>query len=205
MGLVLTWPVGRGTQESGTARRPAPFGPVAAYALSSGLGGAVTGFVVAYVGAAIRAVSATAGVALLAVAGATALIALVCEWRGRVSPLPERRAQVPRRWLLWRRPTLTAAAFGLVIGSGVLTHLKHAAAYALGAIVLLVPSVGVGALIGATYGLGRGMTLMLTWVGDRFVGRRPPWPQSGRRSIALNRALATTALISLVVALFEAW
>jgi hypothetical protein len=204
MGLVLTWPVGRGTQEWGAAR-PAPFGPVAAYALTSGLGGAATGFVLAYLGAAIRAASTTAGAALLAVAGGTALIAVVCEWKGRVSPLPERRAQVPRRWLMWRRPTLTAAAFGLVIGSGVLTHLKHAAAYALGATILLAPSVGVGTLIGVIYGLGRGMTLVVTWAGDRFVGRRPPWPRSGGTSSALNRVLATTALTSLVVALFAAW
>lgn len=205
MGLVLTWPVGRATHHSGIARRPAPFGPVAVYALMSGLGGAATGFFLAYLAAAIRAASVIAGTALLAVAGATAVTAVICEWRGRVRPLPERRAQVPRRWLLWRRPTLTAAAFGLVIGSGVLTHLKHAAAYVLGAMILLAPSVGVGTLIGAAYGLSRGMTLVFTWVGDRFVGRRPPWPQSGSRPSALDRMLATTALVSLVAALSAAW
>lgn len=48
-----------------------------------------------------------------------------------MGPLPERRTQVPRHWLLWRRRSLAAAGFGLIIGSGVPTHLKHPSAYAL--------------------------------------------------------------------------
>jgi hypothetical protein len=204
MGLVLSWPVGRGTCQAGVAPRPAPLGPVAAYVLACGLGGAFTGFVIAQLGAMTRGALAGSRTALLAAAALTGLVAVACEWRGQVRPLPERRKQVPRRWLQWHRPALTAAAFGLMIGSGVLTHLKHAAAYALAAIILVGPTVGVGALIGAIYGSSRGMTVMLTWVGDRFLGGRPPWPKPGSTSTALNRLLAVTALISAATALAAA-
>jgi hypothetical protein len=201
MGMVLTWPVGRGTCQAGSAPRPAPLAPVAAYVLACGLGGALTGSVIAQLGAMTRGVLVGSRPALLAAAGLTALVAVACEWRGQMRPLPERRAQVPRRWLQWRRPALTAAAFGLMIGSGVLTYLKHAAVYALAAMILVAPSVSAGALIGAIYGSSRGMTVMLTWVGDRFLRRRPPWPKPGSTSTALNRSLAVTALISAAIAL----
>jgi hypothetical protein len=185
MGFVLTWPVGRAT-DSRPGGAPPPLVPVAAYASASVLGGAATGFALAQ----------------LAVAAlVTAAAAVTLQWTGRLRPLPERRAQVPRRWLLWRRRTLAAAAFGLVIGSGALTYLRHASAYVLAALIVLAQSVEAGTVVGAVYGLCRGLTLVANWVGDRFVGTRPKWPSSGVSSRGLNRALATAAMASSVVAL----
>jgi hypothetical protein len=199
MSVVLTRPVGRDTCDA--SARPAPLGPAAVYTLACCLGGATTGFVLAQLAATIRHASAIGRVSLLPVAGAVALTAVACEWRGTVHPLPERRAQVPRRWVRWRRPTATAAAFGLMIGCGALTHLKHAAAYGLAAMILVAPSVGAGVLVGAVYGLSRGMTLMVVWIRDRFVPRRPLRARSDRAAWALNKALAMTALVSCAVAI----
>jgi hypothetical protein len=198
MSFVLTWPVGR-DKDSGPD--PPPFAPVGAYALASALGGGSMGFVIAQVAAVVRDESGLTHTALGAAAAVTATAAVVLQWTGRLRPLPERRAQVPRRWVRWRRRTVMAAAFGLIIGSGALTYLKHASAYALAALIVLAPSIFAGALVGALYGLSRGMTLVADWIGDRFVGRRPTWPGLGQGTSALNRALATAALLALAAVL----
>jgi hypothetical protein len=198
MALVLTWPVGRAGTETRDTR--APLGPVAAYALASLLGGAATGFALAQAAAVVRGASASAELALVIAAAGIGAAAVVLQWLGRLRPLPERSAQVPRGWLLWRSRTHAAAAFGLVIGSGALTHLKHAAAYVLAALVVLAPSVEAGVLVGALYGASRGMTLVVTWLSDSFLGRRVRWPRVATASTQLNRMLAIAAVTSLGVA-----
>jgi hypothetical protein len=168
MELTLTWPVGRDEDGRG-GRRLAPPLPVVAYALATTVGGALTGLLLGELGAVASA--AGIGPVVRGIAVAVVAVALVCQLRGRVRPLPERSSQVPRRWLLWRRPALTAAAFGLVIGSGALTRLKHAIAYALAAIVVIAPSIPLAVGIGAIYGLSRGMTLAITWLSDHGFGQ----------------------------------
>jgi hypothetical protein len=134
--------------------------------------------------------------------GAAALLvvaAAVQELRGQVAPLPQNVAQVPRRWLLWRRRWATAGAFGLVIGTGTLTTLVHAAAWALAAVVFATGSWTVGLLAGLVYGASRGSTLLATWVGDVAVRRRIDWMVLWRR-----RRLVQAALAALSVATFIA-
>jgi hypothetical protein len=169
---------------------------VIGYLLGCGVGGGLTGLVLAMVGLALQAVlSVTAMAALVA---AVVTIAAVLQWQGRLGPFPQRRAQVPRRWLLWPKRVWTGAVFGLVIGSSITTHLRFAAAHALGAILLLAPSPAAGALAGALFGLARGGTLVITWGQDRFVGRRRDWMAlaEGVMAVRMHRALAGTSLIS---------
>ena len=200
MGFVLTWPVGHATH-SRRGSPPAPALPVVAYTLAAALGGGVAGYGLAQAGTLASETSYTVDAALVATASAIALTAIVLQWYGRVDPLPERQAQVPRQWLLWRRPPFTAAAFGVMIGSGVLTRLMHATAYVLAAMVVVAPSVEAGALIGVVYGMSRGMTLVLTWAGDRLVGRRLRWPGPGPSSQRLNGTLAIAALAAFAAAI----
>jgi hypothetical protein len=168
MELTLTWPVGRDEDGRG-GRRLAPPLPVVAYALATTVGGALAGLLLGELGA----VASASGISpvVRGIAVAVVAVALVCQLRGRVRPLPERSSQVPRRWLLWRRPALTAAAFGLIIGSGALTRLKHASAYALAAVVVIAPSVPLAVVVGAIYGLSRGMALSFAWLRDRGFGQ----------------------------------
>jgi hypothetical protein len=191
MELTLTWPVGH--EDSGGDRRIAPFLPVAAYALASTVGGATAGLLLGEVGA----IGSAAGISALVRGSGVAVVAVavVCQIRGRLGPLPERRSQVPRRWLLWRRPAVTAAAFGLVIGAGALTRLKHASAYALAAVVVLAPSIPLAVAIGAIYGLSRGMTLVVAWLRDRSSGRTQRRWES-RLGRAVNVGLAVAAATS---------
>jgi hypothetical protein len=200
MVTIFTRPVGCAADgETTAARRVAPCGPVAAYVLASTLGGAATGLVLALLGAPARA----GGAAAAALVGGLAVLCAVacwCEWHGRMRPLVERRAQVPRSWMGWHRDWLTATAWGLMIGAGVFTYLKHAMAYVLAAIVVLAPSLETGLAIGASYGLGRGMSLGATWFADRFTGRRVGRFQPTGDVTMLNRVAAVLAAGSFVIA-----
>jgi hypothetical protein len=191
MGLVLTWPVGR---DADRQRQGAPTGPVLAYLAAASVSGALAGAAVGGIGSALRSAGSGMPTILAAAAAAAVIAAAGLQWHGRLAPLRERQVQVPRRWLLWRSRTMTAAAFGLVIGSGFLTHVKHATAYALGALALVAPTMLAAVAIGAGYGIGRGGTAVVTWIADRRRGRRPRWPGIGPSSPMLNRSLAICAV-----------
>lgn len=161
MNLVFAQPVGCGVDGQERTERPS-FWPVAVYAASCTIGGAATGTVLGLLGVASRAVLPTAAVAATAIA-----VACVATWaamRRTVAPLPQRQAQVPRRWLNFRHRSSTAAAFGLMIGAGFLTYLHHATAYTAAAVVLLAPNLAVAVGLGAVYGAVRGLMLVLAWV-----------------------------------------
>jgi hypothetical protein len=194
MGLVFTWPVGRATD--GDRTEPPPLGPVAAYAVATTIGGALTGLVIGGASQVAREVLGVPTVAIAVVVAVLGGAVVAAEWRSTTARLPQRREQVPRRWLLWKHKAATAAAFGAMIGSGVLTPLKHPTTYGLAGVCALAPSLALAATIGAVYGAGRGSALVATWLGDRYVGKRPRWPRAGRPRAALRQALAITAMVA---------
>jgi hypothetical protein len=195
MNRVFTWPVGPGGDGKSPTRR-APLAPVVAYVTAATVGGAATGAAIAAVGNVVRSSGAVASTLVTVVAVALVGIAAVEQYRGEMGPLPERRRQVPTRWLHWRSRSATAAAFGLMIGTGVLTFVDYAATYALGAIIAMSPSAAVGAGIGAIYGLSRGLVLFCTWISDRVVGRRLPWEVLIWRPRPVSRVLAVATVVS---------
>jgi hypothetical protein len=198
MALVLTWPVGRAA-DADRRSQAAPARPVLSYLLGSVVGGTATGVLLAAIATALAALPAGDAIRL-ALAGTLAAVAVVAEARGRVAPLPERRDQVPREWLTWVSRSRTGFAFGVLIGSGAVTYLKHAAAYAIVALAIIAPSPTAAVLVGTVYGAARGGSLVVTWLGDRFVGRRPPEAPVEDRHLPLNLALAALASLSFVVA-----
>lgn len=168
---------------------------IGAYAGSATLGGATTGFVLSSVGGAVRESWMPYGEVLTAVmATVVALVACVLQWQGRMRPLVERKAQVPRRWLLWRNQTMTAAAFGFVLGAGVFTYLHHAAAYVLGAALLLAPSETAGAALGAVYGSAWGFVLLFQSVWSHRRGQY----ELRDRSMYDRKTLRTLAIAGIV-------
>lgn len=194
---ALTWPVGRAAHDPRSDAQPAPAPPVLAYVTATLLAGIA---VAAAIGAAAGAARDGLGVspqAVLAVAAPVALLAAACQLAGRMRPFPERRAQVPTRWLQWRHRTLTAAAFGLMIGGGA-TYLRHATAWILVLLLVAAPSVTAAAACGAAYGAARGLPLLVTWIADRVARRRPPWERLGARSAPLSLLLAPLALVTYV-------
>lgn len=136
------------------------------------LTGALAGLAIGAIGTELREISGTARLSVEVFALGLAVAGLVQEARGRVAPLPERRAQVPRRWSRWRSPLAFAGAYGAMVGAGALTFLNHAVAYVLAGALLVTPTVPVAALVGATYGFTRGLSLVISWV-STWIFRRP--------------------------------
>lgn len=198
MNTVFTWPVGRAADNEPRTGIP-PAAPVFAYVVGSILGGMATAAGLAAVGAATRAFGATQGEILLSLAPLV-LIAALSQAVGSVWPLPERRAQVPTRWLLWHHTHRTAFAFGLVIGAGVFTHLRQASAWTVAVLVAAAPSVALALVLGEIYGAARASSLVITWVQDRAQRPRIDWYRlAGPRTLA-SRSLAILALASFVAA-----
>ena len=196
---VFTWPVGRAVEsEYGGRTTGTPLRYVLTYVVFATAGGALTGFALAAVGSSVWALGAVPAWLVLFTAALLALTAIVLELQGRISPLPQRRAQVPRRWLAWRHQSLTAAAFGIVIGSGALTYLRHATAYALVALLLLMPSSADGALVGGLYGLVRSSTALASWTAARLGGVEIRWERLIELRDMVARGLAATSALALV-------
>jgi|SRR4051794_34102483 hypothetical protein len=177
-------------------RRPPP-SPVCAYTAASVVGGMLVGTGLALIGEGLARVLPSA-----AVRGAVVLVALVgvaavwLEMSGRVTPFPQRRAQVPRRWLLWRSKSSTAAAFGLVLGASVFTYLHHATAYVLAGILLVSASPLAGAVIGGVYGVTRGMMLAYAWAVSpsiRGADRVPWWVGTAGRLLPVVATISIAA------------
>lgn len=205
---VFTWPVGRAAEkEMLDRRRGTPLRLVLTYVAFATLGGAMTGLALAATGSWLRGLAAGAGALLLVPAAALVLASIRLELQGRISPLPQRRLQVPRRWITWRHPSVTATAYGLVIGSGALTYLRHATAYALLALLLVMPSPVEGLLVGALYGLTRGSTVLASWLAARVAGREIRWERLIEKQQLVARGLAGASALALaaVVAVEVSW
>lgn len=194
---VLTRPVGRDRDG-----QPAPAAsPVFAYTVAAALGGTVTGLLLGGIGWLLSEVAGRD--AQLLAAAPIAAFAVVQQLRGRLAPLPQRGKQVPVRWMLWRSPARWAGAFGLMIGAGVFTNLRHAAVWVVACLVLTLDSPAAGALIGTGYGLGRAAPLLWTWVCDRRGGRRPAWSRLWGPRAGLSIALAPAAAAAYVVVFIQ--
>jgi hypothetical protein len=145
----------------------------------------------------VRALVALVFVALLGAA------AVWLEMSGRVAPLPQRRAQVPRRWTLWRSKSRTAAAFGFMLGAGVFTYLHHATAYVLALVILVSASPVAGVLIGGVYGLTRGVMLAYAWAAPPSLSaskRVPRWVGTASNLLPLGGiASIITAAIAIAI------
>jgi hypothetical protein len=116
---------------------------VLVYTLTATLAGLATGALLGGAGAALY--DATGGGGVIAILSPLVLMAVLLELSGRISPLPQRRKQIPRHWTLWRHSTATAAGFGSLLGLGFMTPLHHASAYVVAAVVVVSGDWRVGA------------------------------------------------------------
>jgi hypothetical protein len=197
MNDVLARPVGRGQRLPARLRRG---GSALVYAVSATLSGGLfaAGFAIAW-----RTVFSFMPFALLCGLVSTSIVCVVLlELAGRVDPLPERRKQVPRRWLLWKRSFATAAAFGIVIGSGWMTHLRHPTWYALPLLIALRPSPLVGASLGLAYGATRGLAVLVTYSARAWFDVSVPWEGLFRRVRIVRISLAAAALSTMACAIW---
>jgi hypothetical protein len=150
---------------------------VAAHLLGGALGGATTGAVLGLAGS----VLGLGGRTSLLVAAAVCLLAVLAERR----PVHVGRRQVDEDWLSRYRGWVYGGGYGFQLGLGVVTVVTSAATPALLALLVLTGSPGVAALLGAGFGLVRGLPLLAL--------RRVDTPDQLRAAAARAERLARPA------------
>jgi hypothetical protein len=187
MSQVFAQPVGWGSG----IRRPA-IRPVIAYGVGVTLGGAILGTVVALLGRLLDSVSPalTSAVGIAAIVGG-----LTSEILGTTRYLPQRRRQVPGRWLQWRRQSATAAAFGLEIGVGFLTLIHRGAIYVMAGCMLLVGLPG-AVLAGAVFGFSKATMLGLAWLRSARAPGGASATASETQRVAVRITLSALSLVT---------
>jgi cytochrome c biogenesis protein CcdA len=76
-------------------------------------------------------------------------------------PTPEFHRQVPAQWRWQYAPPLAALLYGLGLGVGVLTHITTTSLYVVLMLILVLANPGVGAVVLAAYGVGRGLPILI--------------------------------------------
>jgi hypothetical protein len=171
---------------------------IAPYVIAAGVGGSVSALVVYALGLAARRLDPTPGALLLkSFILILALVVIDRQRRGVVSPLPERRRQVPRRWLLWKWRWLTAVGYGFVLGNALFTHLRYAAVYSLALLIVLAPTIAAALVAGGLYGVARGGTLLWTWHMRRHGRLGEPGLGPHARGLLVSGALAVPLWLTL--------
>jgi len=127
-----------------------------AHVVGAAVGGALLGLVLGAAGIVLaEVVGEPVRLALLLVVVVTAA---VLEAVGRRPPTWRR--QVNEMWLTTYRGWVYGGGFGLQLGAALATIVTSPLTYVMVASALLVGSVWAGVLIGATFGLARGLTLL---------------------------------------------
>src|SRR5690348_5315510 len=135
-----------------------------AYIVASAVAGALVGALVGGAGGLLRAL-VPLPVILIAVIVLAVAYALHESGVLRL-PHPENPWQVPNEWIV-RWPILGAVVFGLTLGAGIFTFIPFTSFYLLLAWELLVANPLAGALLGAVYGLARGLPVVIGAVATR--------------------------------------
>ena len=126
------------------------------HALGATVAGAAFGALLGGLGALTGAPWGTAG---LLVVAAVALLYLAREALQLPIPIPDRKRQVPEWWRTFYSPNVAAFLYGAGLGIGFLTYLTFGTFVAVAAGAVAAGSVGLGALVGAAFGLARAATV----------------------------------------------
>ena len=171
---------------------------VTAYVVASTIGGAVMGGLLGLLGDLVSIRDSTWPVAI---GGAAALLAAALDLAGW---LPTLRRQVDETWMNSYRDWVYGAGFGLQLGLGATTIVTSASLYLVWVVELLTGNAGVGALVGAAFGLSRALPLAGTrrlTTADVLRRAQRRWherlPLARRATIAVE-ALAGLAMLAWV-------
>jgi len=145
-----------------------------AFTVGAIVSGAALGVAMGGLGSALLDMTTTA---LLVATAVVALTAGILDLAGRKAPGPAR--QVNETWIGSFRGWVYGGAFGLELGLGVFTYVVTWGVYATFLSALLTASPVAGALVGATFGIGRSISVLAAGYVDR-----------PSRLVSFNRALA---------------
>jgi hypothetical protein len=154
---------------------------VALHVAGAGSTAALFGAALGGLGALFGAPFGGAGPAAVAVIGSAYLLGEVA--RGRL-PVPQLRRQVPDWWRTFFPAPIAAFMYGAGLGVGFLTYLAHGTLVVVSALAFSTGRPLAGALIGAPFGIARGLSIL------KAAGVRTP--EDGRRLVdALSRSSET--------------
>jgi len=134
---------------------------VVVYVLASTAGGALVGLVLGLLGTAVyRVVPGLSAAWPVLLVGLLALLYGLHEAQLLRLPHPERGWQVPNAWIR-RWPLGGTALFGLILGTGLFTFIPFTSYYVVLAWEAGTGSLVLGTLLGAAYGLLRGLPVLV--------------------------------------------
>jgi hypothetical protein len=132
---------------------------VTAYLVGATLGGAATGVAFGLLGLPLRWLEPTA-TQIAVVAAALGLAALAFDASGGRLRLPRTSHQVNEDWTSIYRGWVYGFGWGFELGTGLVTVVTAATIYLVFALALLSASPMLGAVIGATFGVARGLVIL---------------------------------------------
>ena len=133
------------------------------HVLGSTIGGLVLGAAVGVLAWASALVWARESVARAVVLAVAAAAALAVEASGRERRLPTRTRQVNENWIQTYRGWVYGGGFGVELGFGVSTIITTALVHLMVLAMVLSGSFAASLLIGTTFGLVRGATVLTAW------------------------------------------
>lgn len=134
-------------------------GAVLLHAAAAAFTGASFGALLGLIGFLTGAPWGDAGLVAVAVIG---LAYAARELLGLPLPLFDRKKQVPDWWRTFYSPHVAATLYGAGLGIGFLTFLRHGTYVVVCSIAVVSGNPLVGVLLGATFGLTRGLTALMS-------------------------------------------
>ena len=187
-------------------RRSRWWAAVGLHALGATVAAAAFGAVLGAFGAVLGAPWGAAG--LTAVIAVAALYA-ARELFGVPVPLPDRRRQVPEWWRTFFPASISSFLYGLGLGIGFLTYLRHGTLVAVTATALAGGEPLAGAVLVAPFGLARGLSVSVGRSGtsgtaiagvvdrlERLAQTRVPAVVNGLALVALGAAVAISVIVT---------
>jgi hypothetical protein len=176
---------------------------VTAFIAGAVLGGALAGGVLGWLGSVVHAHAGSAVTA--AVAGAIGALGILLDVGIGGLRLPTVHRQVNEDWLHRYRGGFYGFGFGFQLGLGFVTIVTTAAVYLTFVLAFLTASVAGGALVGATFGLVRGASVLTVagvdspqelWARHRRMQR---WASRSRTVTVAAEMVAVGALLVVAV------
>ena len=130
----------------------------ASFIAGSLLGGAAVGVAAGGIGQLVLPDESSAAAAVIVV---LALVGAAVDGHVARLHLPTIKRQVDERWLHKYRGWVYGFGFGVQLGTGLATIVSSAAVYVMVAAALLTGSIAAGTVIGLTFGLVRGASILL--------------------------------------------
>jgi hypothetical protein len=179
---------------------------VALHVLGATVAAAAFGAALGAIGAVLGAPWGTAGLVIVV---AVAALYGARELFGVPVPLPDRRRQVPEWWRTFFPPPVSSFLYGLGLGVGFLTYLRHGTLVAVTVTAVAGGEPLAGALLVGPFGMARGLSVIVARGGtsgpaiagivdrlERLAQTRAPAVANGLALIALGAAAAGAAASS---------